>query len=65
MKLHEHTPDWGSVPALHPGLVALIDRGVLSRADEDESFAVELDEAVSRGDVTPSQAHTLGQMIGA
>lgn len=55
-----------STPALQPELQALIDRGMLTRAQADEvtAFAVEVQEAVCRGEMTLRQAETMGQMLG-
>jgi hypothetical protein len=56
----------GPAPALHPGLQLLIDRGILARvqANDAAAFEQEVFGAVSRGEVTPSQASTMGQMLG-
>jgi len=56
-------------PALEPALQLLIDRGILSRAEndtlgDDEAFAGELAGAVVRGRVSPRQAETLSQLLG-
>lgn len=59
-------PHAAAEPVLHPELWLLIDRGVLSRAENDDApaFEFEIERAVSRGEVTPTQARTMGQMIG-
>ncbi len=61
-----HTaPDLAPAPALQPGLGMLIERGILSRAQLDTAaFVAAVERAVSRGEVTPTQAGTLGQMLG-
>lgn len=52
--------------ALHPGLQLLIDRGILARVRANDATAFERDVvgAIERGEVTPSQASTMGQMLG-
>lgn len=52
--------------ALHPELNALIDRGLLARAQAGEApaFADELRAAVARGELTLAQADALGQLLG-
>lgn len=65
MKATHSAPDLAPAPALKPCLQDLIDRGILSRAQfETAVFANDVVRAVSRGDVTPSQADTMGQMLG-
>jgi hypothetical protein len=66
MKAFEPTPG----TALHPGLQSLIERGILSQAASSETpeattaFAAAVARAISRGEMTPRQASTLGQMLG-
>jgi hypothetical protein len=52
--------------ALAPGLQRLIDRGTLSRAQADEvtAFAEQVDDAVSRREMTLAQAETMGRLLG-
>lgn len=52
--------------ALAPGLQQLIHRGLLSRAQAEEvtAYAAEVHDAVTRGEMTLSQAETLGAMLG-
>lgn len=52
--------------ALHPELTALVDRGLLSRAEalEVEALECEINAAVARGEMTTQQADALGQMLG-
>lgn len=66
MKATHSAPDLAPTPALEPGLRLLIDRGILSRAqlDETTAFAVAVRRAVSRGEVTVSQARMIRQMLG-
>jgi hypothetical protein len=70
MKAYEHAPNPAPAPALHPGLDLLIERGILSRAVSDgrpevaTAFAARVDDAVTRGEVTPTQAAALRQMLG-
>jgi len=52
--------------ALHPELAALVERGLLSRAEALEIRALEreINTAVERGEMTIEQADALGQMLG-
>ena len=65
--LHRHPREGGTMEsALEPGLQALIDRGLLSRAEAADInfFSSEVALAVSRGAMTPTQADAMGQMLG-
>lgn len=70
MKAIQHAPDPAPPPPLQPDLQLLVERGVLSRAVSDErpeeltTFAARVDDAVRRGEVTPTQAAALRQMLG-
>lgn len=70
MKATPFAPETALAPALQPGILLLIDRGILSRAsaaetsDRATAFAAEVGGAVARGDMTLDQADTLGQMLG-
>lgn len=65
MKATHSAPDLAPTPTLQPGIGMLIDRGILSRAQLDTaSFMAAVECAISRGEVTPTQAGTLGQMLG-
>lgn len=65
MKATPSATELATASAFQPGLQQLIERGILSRAQlEGAVFANDVVRAVSRGDVTPDQADTIGQMLG-
>lgn len=52
--------------ALHPGLSALVDRGLLAGHEAADLMALSgaIQDAVARGEMTPEQARTLGRLLG-
>ena len=58
---------WGNtMNALNPELNALVDRGLLAgrEAADLTALAGAIQDTVARGEMTPGQADTLGQLLG-